>query len=140
MPRHGFMDELPEQAWLARGIIVDQLLFLHHELGLLSETFWMTVNLFDRLLSIRKVPVARFPFTGLVCASLAAKSQEGATPQVNWWKYSSDDEDTAEKFLSGELALCQSLGWHLECPNPFAFLRRISIADGSDVPVSEQYC
>ncbi|KAG8948351.1 G2/mitotic-specific cyclin [Tulasnella sp. 424] len=133
MPRHRFMDELPEQAWLARGIVVDQLLSLLHELGLLSETFWMTVNLFDRLLSVRTVRVARFPFTGLVCASLAAKSQEGTPRQVNWWKYSSNDEDTAEMFLSGELALCQSLGWHLECPNPLAFLRRISIADGSDV-------
>lgn len=137
MPRHRFMDELPEQAWLARGIIVDQLLSLLHELGLLSETFWMTVNLFDRLLSVQTVRVARFPFTGLVCASLAAKSQEGAPRQVNWWKYSSNDEDTAERFLSGELALCQSLGWRLECPNPLAFLRRISIADGSDVLVSE---
>lgn len=132
MPRQSFMDALPEQAWRARGRVVDWLLLLHRQLELLSETFWMAINLFDRLLSIRNIPVARYQFTGLVCASLATKSQESIPRRINWWELSSDDGDNAEKFLAGELAACQQLEWRLECPNPLAFLRRISVVDGSD--------
>ncbi|KAG8899894.1 G2/mitotic-specific cyclin [Tulasnella sp. 417] len=133
MPRQRFMDSLPEQAWRARALVVDSLLLLHRQLELLSETFWMAINLFDRLLSLRNIPVKRYQFTGLVCTSLAAKSQETIPRRVNWWELSSDDGDDADKFLAGELMACQQLEWRLECPNPLSFLRRISVFDDSDV-------
>ncbi|KAG9013560.1 hypothetical protein FRB90_005915 [Tulasnella sp. 427] len=134
-PVHRYMDVHPEQVWRARERVVDWLFLVHRDAKLRLETFWMSINLFDRLASIRQVSVKKFQFTVLVCSSLAAKYHEYNPPIIDYWVSGLAEEgyQTTAMFGKCELYLSKALDWRLECPNPLAFLKMISVADGSNI-------
>ncbi|KAJ7883919.1 cyclin-like protein, partial [Mycena olivaceomarginata] len=59
-----YMSRQPEITWSNRQILVDWLLQVHFQYRLLPETLWIAINIVDRFLSCRTVPVAKLQLVG----------------------------------------------------------------------------
>ncbi|KAG8972916.1 hypothetical protein FRC05_009470 [Tulasnella sp. 425] len=103
MPPHRYLDTKPEQTWRTRGTVVDWLQLVHKNFRLRPDTFWMTINLFDRFISLREVDVMKFQLAALVCSSLASKYLEITPPALRAWVHSADGAYDANAILAGEL-------------------------------------
>ncbi|KAI9851451.1 MAG: G2/mitotic-specific cyclin [Thelocarpon superellum] len=133
MPNPDYMDHQEDLEWKMRGILVDWLIEVHTRFHLLPETLFLAVNIIDRFLSSKVVPLERLQLVGVTAMFIASKYEEVLSPHVANFRHVADDGFTEDEILSAERYVLAALNYDLSYPNPMNFLRRISKADNYDI-------
>lgn len=132
-PNPHYMDHQDDLEWKMRGILVDWLIEVHTRFRLLPETLFLAVNIVDRFLSQKVVPLDKLQLVGITAMFIASKYEEVLSPHVGNFVHVADDGFTVEEVLSAERYTLSTLKYDLSYPNPMNFLRRISKADNYDI-------
>ncbi|KLU87547.1 G2/mitotic-specific cyclin-B [Magnaporthiopsis poae ATCC 64411] len=133
MPNPDYMSHQDDLEWKTRGILVDWLIEVHTRFHLVPETLFLAVNIVDRFLSEKVVPLDRLQLVGITAMFIASKYEEVMSPHVTNFRHVTDDGFSESEILSAERYILQTLKYDLSYPNPMNFLRRISKADNYDV-------
>jgi hypothetical protein len=133
MPNPNYMDHQDDLEWRMRGILIDWLIEVHTRFRLLPETLFLAVNIIDRFLSLKVVPLDKLQLVGITAMFIASKYEEVLSPHIGNFVHVADDVFTVEEVLSAERYTLQTLKYDLSYPNPMNFLRRISKADNYDI-------
>lgn len=133
MPNPDYMDHQDDLEWKMRGILVDWLIEVHVRFRLLPETLFLAVNIVDRFLSSKVVPLDKLQLVGITAMFIASKYEEVLSPHVGNFTRVADDGFTVEEVLAAERYTLSTLKYDLSYPNPMNFLRRISKADNYDI-------
>ncbi|TGZ79733.1 A/B/D/E cyclin [Ascodesmis nigricans] len=132
MPHPLYMDHQADLQWSMRGILVDWLVEVHTRFRLLPETLFLCVNIVDRFLSTKTVPLEKLQLVGLTAMFIAAKYEEVFSPHVQYFRHVADNGYSEDEILRAERYILATLDYNLSYPNPMNFLRRISKADEYD--------
>ncbi|KAI9171968.1 G2/mitotic-specific cyclin-B [Paramyrothecium foliicola] len=132
IPNPNYMSHQDDLEWKMRGILVDWLIEVHTRFHLLPETLFLAVNIIDRFLSEKVVPLIRLQLVGITAMFIASKYEEVLSPHVENFKRIADDEYDESEILSAERFVLSTLNYDLSYPNPMNFLRRVSKADNYD--------
>jgi G2/mitotic-specific cyclin 2 len=132
-PNPNYMDHQDDLEWKMRGILVDWLIEVHTRFHLLPETLYLAVNIVDRFLSQKVVPLDKLQLVGVTAMFIASKYEEVLSPHVGNFVHVADDGFTIDEVLSAERYTLSTLNYDLSYPNPMNFLRRISKADQYDI-------
>ena len=133
MPNANYMEHQDDLEWKMRGILVDWLIEVHTRFRLLPETLFLAVNIVDRFLSSKVVPLDKLQLVGITAMFIASKYEEVLSPHVGNFVHVADDGFTVDEVLSAERYTLSTLKYDLSYPNPMNFLRRISKADNYDI-------
>lgn len=133
MPNANYMDHQDDLEWKMRGILVDWLIEVHTRFRLLPETLFLAINIVDRFLSSKVVPLDKLQLVGITAMFIASKYEEVLSPHVGNFVHVADDGFTIDEVLSAERYTLTTLKYDLSYPNPMNFLRRISKADNYDI-------
>lgn len=133
MPNANYMDHQDDLEWKMRGILVDWLIEVHTRFRLLPETLFLAINIVDRFLSSKVVPLDKLQLVGITAMFIASKYEEVLSPHVGNFVHVADDGFTVDEVLSAERYTLSTLKYDLSYPNPMNFLRRISKADNYDI-------
>ena len=133
IPNPDYMAHQDDLEWKMRGILVDWLIEVHTRFRLLPETLFLAVNIIDRFLSAKVVPLDKLQLVGITAMFIASKYEEVLSPHIGNFVHVADDGFSAEEVLSAERYTLQTLKYDLSYPNPMNFLRRISKADNYDI-------
>jgi G2/mitotic-specific cyclin 2 len=133
LPNPDYIDHQEDLDWSMRGILVDWLIEVHTRFRLLPETLFLAVNIVDRFLSHKVIPLDRFQLVGVTAMFIASKYEEVLSPHIGNFVHIADERFTVEEVLAAERYTLSVLKYDLSYPNPMNFLRRISKADNYDV-------
>lgn len=114
----------PEINSKMRAILVDWLVEVHRKFELMPETFYLTVNLIDRFLSMKTVPRKELQLVGIGAMLIACKYEEIWAPEVNDFIMISDKAYVRNQVLAMEKSILGKLEWYLTVPTPYVFLVR----------------
>jgi len=118
-----------------RTIMVDWMAEVVVKFGLLTETFFLSVNIIDRFLQHKAVARTRFQLVGIAAMLIASKFEEIYTPKVDDFIYITANAYTREDLLKMEKMILMTLDFNLNIPSPLHFLRRFSKAANSNVKI-----
>ncbi|EJS44407.1 clb3p [Saccharomyces arboricola H-6] len=124
-----YMDKQPELRWSFRGTLIDWIVQVHEKFQLLPETLYLCINIIDRYLCKKIVPVNKFQLVGAASLFIAAKYEEINCPTIKDFVYMSENCFSKEELLDAERTILNGLEFELGWPGPMSFLRRISKAD-----------
>ena len=133
LPNANYMDHQDDLEWKMRGILIDWLIEVHTRFRLLPETLFLAVNIIDRFLSQKVVPLDKLQLVGVTAMFIASKYEEVLSPHIGNFVHVADDGFTVDEVLSAERYTLSTLKFDLSYPNPMNFLRRISKADNYDI-------
>lgn len=136
-PDPHYMDTQPYLGWHMRGILVDWLIEVHDRFQMGIETMFNTVNIIDRFLSVKVVPVHQLQLVGLAALLIAAKYDEITPPGIDMLVYMADHAFTAREIRSCEYEILVALEWKISAPGPISFLNCLSPADNWDADVRD---
>ncbi|KAJ0478485.1 putative cyclin domain-containing protein [Helianthus annuus] len=111
-----------------RAILIDWLIEVHRKFELMPESLYLTINVVDRYLSVRKVPRRELQLVGISALLIACKYEEIWPPEVTDLIAISDNAFPREQILTMEKAILGHLGWFLTVPTPYVFLVRYTKA------------
>lgn len=131
-PNPDYMEDQNDLEWQMRGVLIDWLVEVHTRFRLLPETLFLCVNIVDRFLSTKQVPLEKLQLVGVTAMFIAAKYEEVFSPHVQYFRHVADDGFTEDEILRAERYILATLDYNLSFPNPMNFLRRISKADEYD--------
>nr|GMD23005.1 G2/mitotic-specific cyclin S13-7-like [Ipomoea batatas] len=129
----------PEINAKMRAILVDWLVEVHRKFELMPETFYLTINLIDRFLSMKTVPRKELQLVGISAMLIACKYEEIWAPEVNDFIMISDNAYVRAQVLAMEKTILGKLEWYLTVPTPYVFLVRYikaavaAAADGKEM-------
>jgi G2/mitotic-specific cyclin 2 len=133
MPNPDYMEHQEDLDWSMRGVLVDWLIEVHTRFRLLPETLFLAVNIVDRFLSNKVVPLDKFQLVGVTAMFIASKYEEVLSPHIGNFVHVADNGFTVDEVLAAERYTLHTLDYDLSYPNPMNFLRRISKADNYDI-------
>jgi G2/mitotic-specific cyclin 3/4 len=133
MPNGNYMVNQRELDWNMRKVLIDWIVQVHATFRLLPETLYLTVNIIDRFLTVRNVPLFKFQLVGATALLIASKYEEITCPSVQEIVWIVESAYPAEEILEAERFMVNMLQFELGWPGPMSFLRRISKADDYDV-------
>ncbi|CAH1115920.1 unnamed protein product [Phaedon cochleariae] len=97
-----------------RAILLDWVMEVCEVYHLRRVTYYLSVDYFDRFLSIRPdVPKNQLQLVGVTCLFLASKLEEIYPPRLTEFSYVCDGACSPEEILACELLILNSLGWDL---------------------------
>ncbi|KAK6345190.1 hypothetical protein TWF718_007116 [Orbilia javanica] len=136
-PDPHYMDTQPYLGWHMRGILVDWLIEVHDRFQMGIDTLFNTVNIIDRFLSVKVVPVNQLQLVGLAALLLAAKYDEITPPGIDMLVYMADYAFSGREIRSCEYEILVALEWKISAPGPLSFLNCLSPADNWDADVRD---
>ena len=116
------MDSQTEVDWTSRDVLTDWLVQVHARFCLVPETLFLTVNIFDRLLSARIVSLAKLQLVGITSLLIASKVEEIVPPSITLFLHCANRSYTKDEVLEAKRYVLKMLGWNLSYPNPIHFL------------------
>ncbi|XP_071234363.1 G2/mitotic-specific cyclin-B3 [Salvelinus alpinus] len=107
-----------------RAVLVDWLVEVQENFELNHETLYLAVKVTDHFLST--VPVIRenLQLIGSTAMLIASKFEERCPPCVDDFLYVCDDAYKREEVIAMETSILQALGFDINIPIPYRFLRR----------------
>ncbi|KAD6453324.1 hypothetical protein R6Q59_015166 [Mikania micrantha] len=123
-----YMNSQPDLNAKMRAILIDWLIEVHRKFNLMPESLYLTINIVDRYLSVKKVPRRELQLVGISAMLIACKYEEIWPPEVTDLIEISDNAYPREQILTMEKAILGHLGWYLTVPTPYVFLVRYSKA------------
>mmetsp|Transcript_35451 Transcript_35451/g.56957 ORF Transcript_35451/g.56957 Transcript_35451/m.56957 type:complete len:443 (-) Transcript_35451:140-1468(-) len=106
-----------------RSILVDWLVEVADEYKLHRQTFFLTVNYIDRVLSDISINRTKLQLVGVSAMLLASKYEEIYPPSVDEFVYISDNTYTRDEVIRMESLILKSLKFRLTAPTPEEFLK-----------------
>jgi len=100
-----------------------------------GQTAWMSINYFDRYLSLAPMtPKQKIELISLSCLLIASKFLECRSPSLEDLCTLSQNRLSKEDFISAELFVLMKLDWQLAVPSPHAYvhhlLRMVDVGGG----------
>ncbi|KAG5899043.1 hypothetical protein JTB14_000067 [Gonioctena quinquepunctata] len=106
-----------------RAILLDWIMEVCEVYHLRRVTYYLSIDYFDRFLSIRPdVPKNQLQLVGVTCLFLASKLEEVYPPRLTEFSYVCDGACSPEEILACELLILNSLGWDLNIMTPSDWL------------------
>ena len=96
-----------------RSILIDWLIEVQWRLKLLPETLYLSINIVDRILSLRKVSLSRLQLVGLASTLLASKYEEVVAPSIQNFVFLADNSYNAGELLIAERYIFLMLNYSL---------------------------
>ncbi|KAL3850213.1 hypothetical protein ACJIZ3_012095 [Penstemon smallii] len=121
---HDYMGSQPEINIKMRAILVDWLIEVHKKFELMPESLYLTINIVDRFLSVKKVSRKELQLVGISSMLIACKYEEIWAPEVSDFISISDNAYVREQVLVMEKTILGELEWFLTVPTPYVFLVR----------------
>ncbi|GER29543.1 cyclin [Striga asiatica] len=107
-----------------RAILIDWLVEVSEEYGLMPDTLYLTVNLIDRYLSENYMTKQKLQLLGVTCMLIASKYEEICAPRVEEFCFITNNTYTKEEVVKMESCVLNFLGFQLSVPTTKKFLRR----------------
>lgn len=107
-----------------RSILIDWLVEVHVKFKLLPETLFLTVNLIDRYLELKKVMRQKLQLIGVTSMLIASKYEEIYAPEVKDFVYITDKAYTAYEILDMERTMLITLNFNTTTTSSLRFLER----------------
>ena len=82
-----YLESQPDLNSNMRSILINWLIEVHRKFELMPETFYLTVNIIDRYLSMRIVSRRELQLVGISSMVIASKYEEVWAPQVEFFTY-----------------------------------------------------
>uniref|UniRef100_A0AAV2J5Q0 G2/mitotic-specific cyclin-B2 n=1 Tax=Knipowitschia caucasica TaxID=637954 RepID=A0AAV2J5Q0_KNICA len=134
-PRCGYLDKHPELSGAMRQVLVDWLVEVALEYGLLSETLFLAVNYLDRFLSETAfVKRGKLQLVGMAALMVAAKYEEIHPPELNEFVYITDSTYTRRQLIRMEHVLLKVLAFKMAAATAKQFLRQFLVVNPAPVP------
>ncbi|KAK1682815.1 hypothetical protein QYE76_043663 [Lolium multiflorum] len=127
-----YIDSQPEINHKMRAILVDWLAEVAHKFELMPESFYLTIYIVDRFLSMKAVPRRELQLVGIAAMLIACKYEEMWAPEVTDFIHISDNTYSRQQILSMEKSILNKMSWNLTVPTMYVFLVRFAKAAGSD--------
>ncbi|XP_044256355.1 uncharacterized protein LOC123006157 isoform X2 [Tribolium madens] len=106
-----------------RAILLDWLMEVAAVYHLRRVTYYLSVDYFDRFLSIRPdIPKSLLQLVGITCLYIAAKVEEIYPPNLNEFSYVCDGACQSKDMISCEVLILNSLGWEVVLTTPTDWL------------------
>ncbi|CAA0810615.1 Unknown protein [Striga hermonthica] len=112
-----------------RAILIDWLVEVSEEYGLMPDTLYLTVNLIDRFLSENYMTKQKLQLLGVTCMLIASKYEEICAPRVEDFCFITDNTYTKEEVVKMESCVLNFLGFQLSVPTTKKFLRYLVYLD-----------
>ncbi|XP_054457539.1 G2/mitotic-specific cyclin-B3 [Anoplopoma fimbria] len=121
-----YMPKQPSLNTEMRAILIDWLVEVQENFELYHETLYLAVKMTDHYLA--KTPVHRelLQLVGSTTMLIASKFEERSPPCVDDFLYICDDAYKREEIISMEANILQTLGFDINIPIPYRFLRRFA--------------
>ncbi|KAJ3101152.1 hypothetical protein HDU97_001618 [Phlyctochytrium planicorne] len=129
MPKSDYMSHQTSINWDMRAELVNWMVEVHNKLQLASETLYFSINLMDRFLSVKNLPVSKLLLVGVTSLFIACKYEEVQIPSVNVMAFMVNQAYSTDDIVKAERFMLHMLQFDLGYPGPMIFLRRISKAD-----------
>lgn len=107
-----------------RAILVDWLIDVHLKFKLLPETFYLTINIIDRYLSVSSIVRQKLQLVGVGAMLIASKYEEIYPPEIKDFEYVTDRAYNREEILDIEGRILSCLCFNLTTPSSYRFLER----------------
>ncbi|KAM0869469.1 hypothetical protein ACQ4PT_040651 [Festuca glaucescens] len=127
-----YIDSQPEINPKMRAILVDWLVEVAHKFELMPESFYLTIYIVDRFLSMKAVPRRELQLVGVAAMLIACKYEEMWAPEVSDFIHISDNSYSRQQILGMEKSILNKMSWNLTVPTMYVFLLRFAKAAGSD--------
>ncbi|KAK6543096.1 hypothetical protein TWF694_007019 [Orbilia ellipsospora] len=124
-----YMANQTELRWDMRSTLIDWLIEVHERFQMVSEVLFNAVNIIDRFLSKKTIPVHQLQLVGITALLIAAKLEEIYPPSMDSFVFMVDDAYSADEIRACEAYMLKTLQWEINSPGPMNFLRYISTAD-----------
>ncbi|KAF3908703.1 Cyclin-B2-1 [Arthrobotrys entomopaga] len=124
-----YMANQTELRWDMRSTLIDWLIEVHERFQMVSEVLFNAVNIIDRFLSKKIIPVHQLQLVGITALLIAAKLEEIYPPSMDSFVFMVDDAYSADEIRACEAYMLKTLQWEINSPGPMNFLRYISTAD-----------
>jgi hypothetical protein len=105
-----------------RTILVDWLIDVHVKFKLAPKTLFLTFNILDRFLSIKRLSRQKLQLLGITAMLIASKYEEIYAPETKDFVYISDNAYTKEDIFKMETLVCSVLKFEFSYPSIFFFL------------------
>lgn len=116
-----------------RAILVDWLVEVQENFELNHETLYLAVKLTDHYLSLCPVNRESLQLIGSTTMLIASKFEERSPPLMDDFLYICDDAYRREELVAMECSIMQTLGFDINIPIPYRFLRRYAKCVGADM-------
>ncbi|KAL8646035.1 MAG: hypothetical protein Q9226_007040 [Calogaya cf. arnoldii] len=125
LPDVASIDIQTEIQWYMRPYLLDFLIEAHTAFALLTETFFLTINLLDRYCSKRIVYKRHYQLVGSAALLIAAKygDRKERVPTIRELKCMCCNLYDDEMFTQMEWHVLQTLGWNIGHPTIDSFLQ-----------------
>ncbi|XP_019199920.1 PREDICTED: putative cyclin-A3-1 [Ipomoea nil] len=109
-----------------RGILVDWLVEVAEEYKLLSDTLYLTIDYIDRFLSKNPIPRQKLQLLGVSSMLIASKYEEISPPNVEDFRYITDNTYTKQEVVKMEGDVLNALKFELGNPTIKTFLGKFT--------------
>ncbi|KAI9098223.1 hypothetical protein DFS34DRAFT_620013 [Phlyctochytrium arcticum] len=125
LPDPDYMPLQSDLSWAARSALTVWLIQVHAEYRLRPETLHGTIQLLDRVCSVRLVSRQQYQLLGLTCLWLVAKFEEnhGRVPPLKNLGFICMERYRPKDFIRTERLILRTIGWELTGPSCETFLR-----------------
>jgi G2/mitotic-specific cyclin 3/4 len=127
------IDQQLESFWDPRSRLMDWLVEVHNDSGLVLEILFLAVNYLDRYFSTKEdIQDLHLKLIGATSLLIASKYELDNLPYgepVNYLVKKADGAFDESELLKAERRMLKKLDYALGWPDPMSFLRRISRAD-----------
>ncbi|XP_072315016.1 G2/mitotic-specific cyclin-B3 [Eucyclogobius newberryi] len=114
-----------------RAILIDWLVEVQENFELFHETLYLAVKMTDHFLSRAPVDRELLQLVGSTTMLIASKFEERSPPCLDDFLYICDDAYKREELISMERTILQALGFDINIPIPYRFLRRYAKCAGA---------
>lgn len=117
----------------ARAILADWIMDVSDKFKLVEETYFLTLSIMDRYLSLEKnknISLDKYQLVGSSSLSIACKYEEIYSPEIRDFVYITDSTYTKEEILACEMDILVSLQFQVTYPSALRFFEIFSFFAG----------
>ncbi|XP_050400045.1 cyclin-O [Patella vulgata] len=109
-----------------RGLLVNWISKIHHQLALNQDTLFLTVNIIDRILACKRLSADGLQLLGLTCLLVASKQEEVTPPEIQELFEVSTVNYSREELKTLERHVLMAIGFDLFIPTSQYFLEHFA--------------
>ena len=109
-----------------RAILIDWLIDVHLKFNFRQETLYITINIIDRYLSVKRIERCNFQLLGVTALFIACKQNEISFRKLNEYVYITDNAYSEEDIKKMENKVLKILNFDLLFPSSLTFYEILS--------------
>ena len=109
-----------------RAILIDWLIDVHLKFNFRQETLYITINIIDRYLSVKRIERCNFQLLGVTALFIACKQNEISFRKLNEYVYITDNAYSEEDIKKMENMVLNTLDFDLLFPSSLTFYEILS--------------